>query len=173
LTSPQTGVINQGISALGLQPISFMSDPNWFRPMYVALSVWQTLGYSTVIYLAAMTAIDPGLYEAAEIDGAGRWRKMFHITLPSIANMIAVVFILNMGSLMTVDVEKVLLMYNPSIYSTADVIQTFVYRQAFAPSGFPNYSYAAAVGMMQSVIALILVVLSNKAAKRFSESGVF
>jgi putative aldouronate transport system permease protein len=173
LVSPQGGLINQLIGHFGIKPIFFMADPGWFRPMYVTVSVWQTLGYSAVIYLAAMTAIDPALYEAAEIDGAGRWRKMRHITLPSISNMIMVVFILNLGSMMTVDVEKVLLMYNPSVYSTADVIQTYVYRQAFAPQGFPNYSYAAAVGVIQSVIALVLVISANKAAKKFSGSRIF
>ena len=173
LVSPQGGLINQILNKFGIHSIFFLADPGWFRPLYVTVSVWQTLGYSTVIYLAAMTAIDPALYEAADIDGSGRWRKMRHITIPSISNMIIVVFILNMGGMLTVDVEKVLLMYSPSVYSTADVIQTYVYRQAFAPEGFPNYSYAAAVGIVQSVIALILVFSANRIARRFSDSRVF
>lgn len=173
LVSPQGGLVNEALALFGIKPIFFMADPGWFRPMYVGISVWQTFGYGTIIYIAAMTAIDPALYEAAEIDGAGRWQKMWNITLPSISNMMIVMFILNIGQILSVDIDKVLLMYSPSVYETADVIQTYVYRQAFAPQGFPNYSYGAAVGLIQAILALVMVVGANMTAKKFSDSRLF
>jgi putative aldouronate transport system permease protein len=173
LVSPEGGLINQLLNAMGIQSIFFMAAPEWFRPLYVGLNVWQQFGYSAIIYLAAMTSIDPSLYEAADIDGAGRWQKIFKVTFPSIASTIVVMFILNIGQILTVDLDKILLMYNPSVYDTADVIQSYVYRQAFATTGFPNYSFGAAVGLMQSVFAFILVMAANKGSKRFSESRLF
>jgi putative aldouronate transport system permease protein len=139
----------------------------------VSLNIWQTFGYSAIIYLAAMTGIDPSLYEAADIDGASRWQKIFKITLPSITGTIVVMFILNIGSFLTVDLDKILLMYNPSLYDTADVIQSYVYRQAFQNQGFPNYSYGAAVGLMQSAVAFVLVMMANKVTKKLSETRLF
>ncbi|WP_020576572.1 ABC transporter permease [Actinopolymorpha alba] len=173
LVSPQGGLVNEALGFFGIKPIFFMAEPGWFRPLYVLINVWQTFGYGTIIYIAAMTTIDPALYEAAEIDGAGRWKKMWNITLPSISNMMIVMFILNIGQILSVDLDKVLLMYGPSVYETADVIQTYVYRQAFAPHGFPNYSYGAAVGLIQAVLALVMVVGANRAAKKFSDSRLF
>ncbi|WP_123043190.1 ABC transporter permease [Cohnella candidum] len=171
--SPQGGLVNMALQGLGVEPIFFMAEPGWFRPLYIMLNVWQLFGYSSIIYLAAMTNIDPHLYEAAELDGATRFGKMFHITLPSIAGTIVIMFILAIGQIMTVDLDKILMMYNPSIYDTADVIQSYVYRQAFATKGFPNYSYGAAVGLMQSVVAFILVISANRASKKFSDSQIF
>jgi putative aldouronate transport system permease protein len=150
-----------------------MAQSGWFRALYVMLNVWQLFGYSAIIYMAAMTSIDPHLYEAAEMDGANRWQKIFKVTLPSISSTIVVMFILAIGQILTVDLDKILLMYNPSVYDTADVIQTYVYRQAFTSEGFPNYSYGAAVGLMQSVIAFILVIGANKVSKKFSDSRLF
>ncbi|MCT2085678.1 ABC transporter permease subunit [Microbacterium enclense] len=173
LLSPSGGVINGIIESLGGTAISFFTEPAWFRPLYTTMQVWQNFGYSVIIYVAAMASIDPALYEAAELDGAGRWRKMFSVTLPGISTMISVLLILNVGQILTVDLDKILLMYNPSVYETADVIQTYVYRLAFASDGFPDYSYAAAVGLIQGLIAFVLVVVTNKASQRFSDSRVF
>lgn len=173
LLSPQGGIINQFISFIGLDTIFFMAEPGWFRPLYVSLNVWQLFGYSAIVYLAAISNIDPALYEAADMDGAGRWRKIFNITLPSLRNIIIVMFILAVGQFLIVDLDKILLMYNPSVYETADVIQSYVYRQAFAAGGFPNYSYGAAVGLFQSIVAFLLVTMSNSISKRFSESSLF
>lgn len=173
LLSPQEGLVNNMLNMAGFESIFFMADPNWFRPLYVMLNVWQLFGYSAIIYMAAMTSIDPSLYEAAEIDGASRSQKIFKVTLPSIASTIVVMFILAIGQILTVDLDKILLMYNPSVYDTADVIQSYVYRQAFSSEGFPNYSFGAAVGLMQSVIAFILVILANGASRKFSESRLF
>lgn len=173
MLSPQGGLVNRLVENLGGQPIYFLGEADWFRPLYVTMSVWQTFGYSVIIYIAAMAAIDPALYEAAEIDGGGRWRKMRHVTLPGISNMMIVLFILNVGQILSVDIDKVLLMYSPSVYDTADVVQTYVYRLAFAPNGFPNYSYGAAVGIIQAIIALVMIWGANRTAKRFSDSRLF
>lgn len=173
MLSPQGGLVNNGLNALGFESIFFMAEPGWFRPIYVMLNVWQLFGYYAIIYIAAMTAIDPALYEAAEIDGANRFQKIFRITLPSIRNTIVVMFILAIGQLFTLDLDKILMLYNPSVYETADVIQSYVYRQAFATTGFPNYSYGAAVGLVQSVIVFLLVITTNELAKRYSDSRIF
>jgi putative aldouronate transport system permease protein len=171
--SPQGGIVNEILKALGMKSIFFFAEPDWFRSLYVGLNVWQLFGYSSIIYLAAMTAIDPAIYEAAEIDGANRLQRVFKITLPSISSTIVVMFIMTIGQILTLDLDKVLLMYNPSIYDTADIIQSYVYRQAFANSGFPKYSFGAAVGLMQSVVAFILVIAANKVSKKYSESRLF
>jgi len=171
--SPQTGLVNRLMEFLGMQPVFFMAEPGWFRTLYVSLNIWHSFGYGSIIYLAAIAGIDPSQYEAAEIDGATRWQKMFFITLPSLSNIIVTMFILNIGSFLSVDLDKVLLMYNPSVYETADVIQSFVYRQAFASQGFPNYSFGAAVGLFQSLVAMLLVVSANKVSKKYSESRLF
>ncbi|WP_354500777.1 ABC transporter permease subunit [Mycetocola sp. 2940] len=173
LMSPNGGVVNSVITAFGGSPVSFFTEPEWFRPLYTTMHVWQNFGYSVIIYVAAMASIDPALYEAAELDGAGRWRKMFSVTLPGISTIISVLLILSVGQILTVDLDKILLMYNPSVYETADVIQTYVYRLAFASEGFPDYSYAAAVGLIQGLIAFVLVVATNRASERFSGSRVF
>lgn len=150
-----------------------MAEPGWFRPIYIILQVWQTFGYSAIVYIAAMTAIDPALYESAEIDGATRWQKIKNITLPSISGIIVVMLIISVGNIFTVDLDRILLMYNQSVYATADVIQTYVYRMGFETTGFPNYSYGTAVNLLKSIIAFILVVATNKVANKYSETRLF
>lgn len=173
LLSPSSGLVNNLIAMAGGKTINFMSSPNWFRPLYVILEIWQTFGYSAIIYIAAMTAIDPALYEAAEIDGANRWVKMRHITLPSISTSVIVMLVISVGNIFTVNLDRILLMYNPSVYSTADVIQTYVYRIAFQTSGFPDYSYGTAVNVLKSVIAFILVISVNKVADKVADARLF
>lgn len=173
LTSPSYGLINAVIKFFGGDPIYFMAEPGWFRPLYVILQIWQTFGYSSIIYLAAIISIDPTLYEAAEVDGANRWHKMFWITLPQISGSVIVMLIISIGNIFSVDLDRILLMYNPSVYETADVIQTYVYRMAFDSTGFPDYSYGTAVNMVKSVIAFILVIATNKIAKKYSETRIF
>lgn len=173
LLSPQGGLVNELLNWLGLDSIFFLAEPEWFRSIYISTNIWHTFGYTSIIYLAAMTAISPQLYEAAEIDGANRWQKMFHITLPSIKNIIIIMFIVNLGNILSTDLDKILLMYNPSVYDTADVIQSYVYRIAFSSEGFPNYSFGAAVSLLQSIIAFILVVISNKISKKYSDTRLF
>lgn len=174
LLSPQGGLVNMALQAVfDTQPIYFLSEPAYFRPLYVLLEIWKGFGYGAIVFLAAMAALDPHLYEAAEIDGAGRWRKMWHITLPGISNTIIILLILSIGNILSVNLDTILLMYNPRLYETADVIQTFVYRRAFPEEGLPNYSYATAVGLFQSVVALILIVFANRMAKKYSDSYLF
>lgn len=173
LTSPSYGLINAIIKFFGGDPIYFMAEPGWFRPLYVILQIWQTFGYSSIIYLAAIISIDPTLYEAAEVDGANRWHKMFWITLPQISGSVIVMLIISIGNIFSVDLDRILLMYNPSVYETADVIQTYVYRMAFDSTGFPDYSYGTAVNMVKSVIAFILVIATNRIAKKYSETRIF
>lgn len=173
LFSPRGGLVNQIITGLGGEAIFFFTEPGWFRPLYVMMGVWMGFGYSAIIYLAAIAGIDQSLYEAAEIDGAGRFGRAWHVTLPSILPMMVVLFIMAIGQILSVDLDRILLMYNPSVYETADVIASYVYRLAFDPQGFPNYSYGAAVGLIQGVIALILVVGANQVAKRTADSRLF
>ena len=173
MLSPTSGIVNNIIRAFGGDAVNFMAKPGWFRPLYVLLEVWQTFGYSAIIYIAAMMNIDPSLYEAAEVDGANRWDKMFKITLPCISTSIIVMLIISVGNIFTVNLDRILLMYNPSVYDTADVIQTYVYRIAFESKGFPDYSYGTAVNILKSVIAFILVTAVNRLADKFAEARLF
>ncbi|MFQ7248150.1 MAG: ABC transporter permease [Ruminococcus sp.] len=173
MVSPSSGIINSIIRSFGGDAINFMAKPEWFRPLYILLEVWQTFGYSAIIYIAAIMNIDPALYEAAEVDGANRWDKMFRITLPCISTSIIVMLIISVGNIFTINQDRILLMYNSSVYDTADVIQTYVYRMAFESKGFPDYSYGTAVNMLKSVLAFLLVNLVNKLADKFSETRLF
>ncbi|MEK3913370.1 sugar ABC transporter permease [Paenibacillus sp. FSL H7-0331] len=164
------GLINQLLVIFGFESTAFLREPEWFRFLFVSSGVWQGIGWGSIIYLAAMASIDPTLYEAAKMDGAGRWKQTLHITLPGIMPTIIILLILNMGSMLSVGSEKVLLMYNPSTYSTADVISTYVYRKGILEA---SYSYTAAVGLFNSVISFILIVSANSISKRFSENKLW
>jgi putative aldouronate transport system permease protein len=157
------GTVNQVVEALGGDKIPFMQRPDWFRDIYVTSEIWQTVGWGTILYLAALTTIDEQLYEAARIDGANRWKQTWHITLPGIRPTMVVLLILNIGNFMQVGFEKVLLLYNPLTYSTADVIATYLYRVGIT-SG--SYSYAAAIGLFEALIGLVLVLSANQISKR-------
>jgi len=158
-----TGVVNQALGWLGHSPIEFLQDPGWFRSVYVSSEIWQYAGWGTILYLAALTTIDRQLYEAAMIDGASRWRQTWHITLPGIRPMMIVVLILDIGTFMSVGFEKILLIYNPLTYPTADVISTYLYRVGIVSGSF---SYAAAIGLFEAVIGLTLVLVTNTFARR-------
>lgn len=173
LLSPSTGIVNNLITMLGGKSINFMAKPEWFRPIYVFLEVWQSFGYSAIVYIGAMLSLDPSMYEAAEVDGASRWKKMIHITLPGISTSIIVMLIIGVGNIFTVNLDRILLMYNPSVYATADVIQTYIYRIAFQSTGFPDYSYGTAVNIIKSVIAFVMVMSVNKIADKFADSRLF
>lgn len=157
------GVVNQIVNALGGEPTAFIQKPEWFRTIYVSSEAWQTVGWGTILYLAALTTIDQDLYEAARIDGANRWRQTWHVTLPGIRPTMMTLLILNIGTFMAVGFEKILLIYNPLIYETADVISTYVYRVGIV-SG--NLSYAAAIGLFESIIGLTLVLSANYISRR-------
>ena len=173
LLSPTSGLINILITKLGGTSTNFMAKPEWFRPLYVILEIWQTFGYSAIIYIAAMMNIDPTLYEAAEMDGASRWTKMWRITLPCISTSVITMLIISVGNIFSVNLDRILLMYNTGTYVTADVIQTYVYRIAFQSTGFPDYSYGTAVNVLKSIIAFVLVSIVNKIADKVSDARLF
>lgn len=164
------GMINQLIQLFGGQSISFLQKPEWFRFIYIVSGIWKEVGWGTIIYLAAITTIDPTLYEAAKVDGAGRFKQILHVTFPGITSTIIILFILRIGHVMTVGDEKILLMYNPMTYETADVIGTFVYRKGILEA---NYSYTAAVGLFNSLINFGFLLLANKISKKYSETNLF
>jgi putative aldouronate transport system permease protein len=164
------GTVNQLIRAFGGDAISFMQQPGWFRQIFVTSEVWQTVGFGTILYLAALTTIDDQLYEAARIDGASRWRQTWHVTLPGIRPVIVVLGVLNIGTFMAVGFEKVLLLYNPLTYPTADVIATYVYRVGLSNG---QYSYGAAIGLFEAVIGLILIFSANAIARRLTGSSLW
>ena len=164
------GFINTLILKLGGTPINFMNDPDWFYPIYTISGIWQHMGWDSIIYLAALSSIDPALYEAATVDGAGRFRRMWYITLPGIASTISILLILRIGSIMSVGYEKIILLYSPATYETADTISTYVYRRGLQDG---KYSFASAVGLMNSVVNFILLIVSDRISKKLGQSGLF
>lgn len=168
--SPSNGIINNVIAALGGERIYFLSKPQLFWGIYTSIDIWRSIGWGSIIYMAAITNIDQQMYEAAIIDGAGRWKQLWHITLPCLLPTVMVLLILRIGHFMQVGFEPILLMYNTNTYETADVIETYVYRQGLQSA---NYSYATAVGMFQSIIGFVLVVLTNKVSKKFADQGLW
>jgi putative aldouronate transport system permease protein len=164
------GVVNQALRAVGHAPIPFIQEPGWFRTIYVSSEVWQTVGWGTILYLAALTTIDHDLYEAAKTDGANRWRQTWHVTLPGIRPTMMTLLILNIGTFMAIGFEKVLLLYNPLTYPTADVVSTYLYRVGVVSSSF---SYAAAIGLFESLIGLILVLSANAISRRTVGTGLW
>ncbi|ANY65639.1 protein lplB [Paenibacillus sp. BIHB 4019] len=165
-----TGPINSVLNSFGFEQISFISLPEWFPAIYVTSGVWQSLGWGTILYLAAMTGINPALYEAAKIDGASRLRLAMHVTIPGILPTIMVLLILDIGSILGSNFEKILLLYNPLTYETADVISTYVYRMGITGG---NFSYATAVGLFEGIIGLILVTTANAVSKRTTKSSLW
>ena len=157
------GTVNQITEAFGGDPVSFLQKPEWFRFIYVASEAWQTVGWGTILYLAALTAVDDALYEAARIDGANRWQQTWHVTIPGIRPTMVTLLILNIGNFLNVGFEKVLLLYNPMTYSTGDVISTYLYRVGLVSN---NLSYAAAIGLFQAIIGFVMVMSANYISKR-------
>jgi putative aldouronate transport system permease protein len=157
------GTVNQIREAFGGDPVSFLQQAEWFRFIYVASEAWQTVGWGTILYLAALTAVDDALYEAARIDGANRWQQTWHITIPGIRPTMVTLLILNIGNFLNVGFEKVLLLYNPMTYSTGDVISTYLYRVGLVSN---NLSYAAAIGLFQAIIGFVMVMSANYISKR-------
>lgn len=168
--SPNNGLLNQLISALGFEKKYFLVDPSWFRPVYVISEIWGTMGYESIIYLAAIAGISPTLYEAARVDGATRYHMIRHITLPGLMPTMLIMFILKTGSMIRIGYEKVLLLYNPMTYNVADVFSTYVYRKGLLES---NYSYAAAVGMFEALVAMVLLLGANALSKRMGGNGLW
>lgn len=170
MLSPSTGFINHMIEQLGFEPISFLQKASWFRTVYVTSEVWQEIGWGSIIYLAALTTIDPQLYEASRIDGAGRWKQTVHVTLPGIAPAIVILFILQIGKVLELGFEKVFLISNPATYETSDIIATYVYRMGIMQA---NFSYAAAIDLFMGIIGLIFVYSANQVSRKFGETSLW
>lgn len=168
--SPSSGIINHIIEALGGEEINFMIDPKWFRTIYISSGIWQGLGWSSIIYLAALSGIDQELYEASIVDGANKLQKIWHITIPGILPTIIILLILSLGSMLSVGYEKIILMYNARTYETADVINSYVYRRGISGG---EYSFGTAVGLFQNVINFILIIFVNKVSRKVSEISLW
>ncbi|SFA92468.1 putative aldouronate transport system permease protein [Cohnella sp. OV330] len=168
--SPTSGLVNHVVEWMGYSSINFMQNENYFRTLYILSEIWQHIGWETIIYLAALSAIDPQLYEAATVDGASRWHQLRHVTLPGIMPAIVILFILNIGHVLDIGFEKVLLMLNPSIYSTADVLSTYVFRTGIQAM---NYSYGTAIDLFTSVVNLLFILTANWISRKTSETSLW
>lgn len=166
----QGGIIFQLATALGAKNVGMLSRPECFVPIYVLSGIWQEIGWGSIIYLAALSSIDQELYEAAKIDGANKWKQTLHVTLPGIAPTIIIMFILRMGSLLSVGYEKIILLYNPLIYETSDVISSYVYRVGL---GQQSWSYSTAVGLVNSVVNFGIIMLTNRISAKYSETSLW
>jgi len=164
------GVITQFLAKFGLKPVTMLNNKQYFVPMYVVSAIWQNIGWNSIIYLSALTAIDAELYEAAKVDGAGKVRQLFAITLPCLLPTIIIMLILQVGKMFNVGYEKIILMYNPLTYEVADVISTYVYRKGLLEM---SWSYSAAVGMFNSIVSFLLVWFTNRLSKRVSGNGLW
>lgn len=164
------GVINDIIAWMGGERTTFLLEASMFRPIYVSSGVWQHIGWGTIIYLAALTGIDQEQYEAARIDGAGRWKQAIHVTIPGIMPTIIILLILEMGKMMNVGFEKIILLYNPGTYETADVISSYVYRVGLQEF---NYSFSSAVGLFNSVINFTLLICSNWISRKLNNTSLW
>jgi putative aldouronate transport system permease protein len=168
--SPSSGPVNYVLKALTGRTLYFLGDPALFRGTIVTLSVWKGIGWGAVIYLAALAGVNPELYEAAYIDGAGRWQRVVHITLPSILPVITILFILNVGSIVEDDFDQIFNLYRPVVYAVGDVLSTYTYRKGLNEM---RYSLATAVGLFQNVLAFLLVAIANLLSKRVGEYGIW
>jgi putative aldouronate transport system permease protein len=168
--SPGTGLVNFILKDWGFEPINFLTSNEWFRSLLVSSEIWKDVGVGSIIYLAAIAGIDPQLYEASVMDGAGRWRQVWHITLPGIRNVFVLLLILKMGGVLDAGFTQIYVMYNSLVYETADIIDTWVFRRGLEQM---QYGYAAAVGMFKSVVGLIMIITANQIAKRFGDQGIW
>nr|WP_240762895.1 ABC transporter permease subunit [Paenibacillus thalictri] len=164
------GMINTFLSSFGYDGKAMLQKPDLFRAIYVISEIWQKIGWESIIYIAALMSIDQEQYEAARMDGASRWKQILYITLPGIMPTIAIMFILRMGNLLNVGFEKIILLYNPATYETADVISSFVYRKGLLEFG---WSYSSAVGLFNSVINLVLLISANYISRKVNESSLW
>lgn len=164
------GPFNAVVTMFGGQPIQFLASNAWFRKVIVGTDIWKEFGYNSVVYLAALTGIDPGLYEAANIDGANRFKQIWHITVPALLPTVVLMTALNLGNILNAGFDQIFNLYNPIVYETADIIDTYVYRIGMVER---QYSIGAAVGLLKSVISFILILSANKCAKKATGSGIF
>jgi putative aldouronate transport system permease protein len=166
----QDGLLQNTLTSMGLEQFSLMMSRDWFRPMYVLQAIWRDTGWGTVIYLAALAGISPELYEAARMDGAGRFRQIWHITLPGIRSTIVILLLLRLGDILDLSFEHVFLLLNAMNREVGEVFDTYVYRAGLLNGQF---SYSTAVGLFKGLVGLILVTLANWLSKKFGEEGIF
>ena len=168
----RTGGVTMLLSSLfGMQPTNMLYEPNYFVPIYIVSDIWSNIGWNSIVYLSALTAIDQELYEAARVDGANKWHQIIHITIPGLIPTIVIMFILKVGKMFDVGYEKIMLLYTPLTYEKADVINTYVYRRGFAEN--VNFSYSTAVGFFNSVVCFVLVFITNKITKRMGGNSLW
>ncbi len=168
--SPSSGVVNQFLAVLGIEPIFFLGDEKWFPFTLVITDVWKNFGYNTIVYLAALTSIDPSLYEAATMDGANRWKQTLHVTIPGILPIVTLMTVLSLGNVLNAGFEQIFNLYSPQVYSSGDIIDTLVYRIGLIDA---QYSVATAIGLFKSIISFGLIVVSNKLANKYAGYRVF
>lgn len=168
--SPSNGLVNIIIEKLGGEKINFLVKPEYFRTIFISMNIWKEAGFNAIVYLAALSGIDPNLYEAAYVDGAGKFKRILHVTLPGIMPTIVVLLVLKIGSMLSVGYEAIILLYQPATFETADVISTYVYRLAFDNA---RYDYGAAVGLFNAIVSVILVVFANRVSKKLSGTSLW
>lgn len=168
--SPSTGIVNVILNRLGHDSIYFLVDNDWFVPVFLLLNIWKTTGYGSIIYLAALTSISEDLYEAARIDGANRWKQTLHVTFPGLLPTIIVMLLVNLGRILEVGYETIILLYSEGVYETADVISTYSYRVGILEG---RYDYATAIGLCNSIVSFIIVVSANVISKKVTETSLW
>lgn len=168
--SPSAGIVNTVLSWFGAEPIYFLTKAEWFRPIFVGTGIWQEAGFQSIVYLAAIAGVSPTLYESAVVDGASRWQMMWKITVPSIMPTIIIMLIIRIGNILEVSFEMIILLYQPATYETADVVNTFIYRQGIQAG---QYDFAAAAGLFNAVIAFVLVITANALSRRYSKTSLW
>jgi putative aldouronate transport system permease protein len=170
ILSPSTGLVNQFIKALGARPIFFLGDNRYFRATLIVTDLWKEFGFNTIVYLAAITSIDPSLYESAVVDGANKFRQIWHITIPSILPIILLISVLNVGTILNANFDQIFNLYSPSVYETGDVLNTLVYRIGLVNA---NYSLSTAIGLFRSLVSMILIGASYFCAYKFADYQIF
>ncbi|MBE1445331.1 putative aldouronate transport system permease protein [Paenibacillus sp. OAS669] len=168
--SQKAGLLSTILTWFGAERQNLLLNPDLFRTIFVGSGIWQGIGWGSIIYLAALTSIDTQLYDAATVDGAGRWKQMIHVTIPGIMPTIVILLILQIGGMMNVGFEKIILLYNSQTYETADVISSFVYRRGILEA---NYSYSTAVGLFNSAINFLLLIIANRISRKVNETSLW
>lgn len=168
--SPSAGIVNTVLGWFGADPIYFLTKPEWFRPIFIGTGIWQEAGFQSIVYLAAIAGVSPTLYESAVVDGASRWQMMWKITVPSILPTIIIMLIIRIGNILEISFEMIILLYQPATYETADVVNTFIYRQGLQGG---QYDFAAAAGLFNAVIAFALVMTANTISRRYSRTSLW
>ena len=168
--SPSAGIVNTVLGWFGVDSIYFLTKPEWFRPIFIGTGIWQEAGFQSIVYLAAIAGVSPTLYESAVVDGASRWQMMWKITIPSIMTTIIIMLIIRIGNILEISFEMIILLYQPATYETADVVNTFIYRQGLQGG---QYDFAAAAGLFNAIVAFVLVMTANTISKRYSRTSLW